>query len=359
MNPLTLVPMPEPIPAPYWFFVILENTFFLVHIVLVNLVVGGSLLALFSRGGSCDSLHRPLAGLVAGRVPLFLPIAINVAIAPLLFLQVVYGHFFYTSSVLMAVYWILVIPMLILAYYGAYYYANRMEKAPRLAWWILGLTTLGFLYIGFMLVNNLTLMVQPERWTAYFENRGGTLLNLKDPTVVPRYLHFVVASVAIAGLYTSWMADRRVRQGQSDHEQLKQRGLRVFGLASLIQLGIGSWYLLALPSPIVRNFMGRDMGKSLILLFGVLVGLGATMSAFRGKLRPTIVQLLITMIAMTVTRDQLRALYLQPYFQPSTLTVNPQYGVLILFLVVLVVGLGAVGYMLRLAFPGSVRGGAR
>ncbi|HOW66334.1 MAG TPA: hypothetical protein P5186_14010 [Candidatus Paceibacterota bacterium] len=359
MNPPSLVPVPEAIPAPYWLFILLENALFLVHIVLVNLVVGGSLLALFSRGANSQSPVRPLAGLVGGRIPLFLPIAINVGIAPLLFLQVVFGHFFYTSSVLMAVYWILVIPLLILAYYGAYYYARRQEKTPRLARWILGVTTLIFLYIGFMLVNNLTLMMEPERWIAYFENRGGTFLNLDDPMVAPRYLHFVLASVAIAGLYAAWIADRRIKQGQTDHGPLKRRGLRIFGWASLAQLAVGSWFLLALPSPIVRSFMGRDMGKSLILLLGVLVGIGAAVSAFRGKLRPTIIQLAVTMIAMIITRDQLRALYLKPHFEPSSLSLNPQYGVLVLFLVVLVAGLATVAYMLRLAFARSIHGGAQ
>jgi hypothetical protein len=344
MNPSSLIPSPEPIPGPAGLMIFLENLLFLLHILLVNLVVGGSLITLCSRTGG-------LAAGVRGKIPLFLPFAINLGVAPLLFMQVVYGHLFYTSSILMAVFWIAIIPLLIVAYYGVYLHARREEQAPRFARALLAMATVIFLYIAFMLVNNLSLMSQPERWTAYFQHRSGTWLNLADPALWPRYFHFLAASVAVASVFMAGMAASRARRGDRAAGAQVIRGLHLFGIVTLVQFAIGCWFLFALPSAVVKGFMGGDLVKSLVLLLGVLAGIGATMSAFRGKFRPTLIQLLVTTVAMIITRDHLRTLYLSPHFQPANLAVQPQYGVMALFLAVLIIGLGAVVYMVRLAFP--------
>ena len=67
---------------------------------------------------------------VAKKLPVMIALGINMGVPPLLFLQVVYGNLFYSSSVLMAVYWILIIPLLILAYYGTYIHIFRYGKSP-------------------------------------------------------------------------------------------------------------------------------------------------------------------------------------------------------------------------------------
>ncbi len=48
-------------------------------------------------------------------LPLVIAFAVNFGVAPLLFLQVLYGHFIYTSSILMGIFWISIIPALIIA----------------------------------------------------------------------------------------------------------------------------------------------------------------------------------------------------------------------------------------------------
>jgi hypothetical protein len=49
-------------------------------------------------------------------------------------------------------------------------------------------------------------------------------------------------------------------------------------------------------------------------------------------------------------RDFLRRGYLEEYFSPNMLNVVPEYSPLVFFLVTLVVGLGLVVWMLRMAF---------
>ena len=358
MNPSDLIPAADAIPAPAVLFLLLDNLLFLGHLLLVNLVVGGSLITLFSpaSGGRSDAGEG--AAILGRKLPLFVPFAITLGVAPLLFVQVIYGHFFYSSSVLMAVYWIAVIPGLILAYYGTYIHARRREGAPRLARAALALAAGLFLEIAFVYVNNMSLMVQPSRWGGYFKNRSGTLLNLDDPALAPRYLHFVAASVAVAALLLAVLSARRSAANPGATASCTKRSLRIFAGATGVQMAAGLWFLLALPVPVRSCFLGQDPIRTGVLWLGVLSGIGALVTAWQGKLRPTLVQLGITLVLMVATRDGLRSAYLRPHFDLSQLKLAPQYDVLFLFLVVLLAGLAIMAYMVRLAFAPGGKGGA-
>lgn len=352
MEATALIPAAEAIPAPAWLFLILGLVFFTIHILLINVILGGSLITLFSRffKSGNDHLDGRLHGALASKLPITFALAVNMGVAPLLFLQVIYGHLFYSSSVLMAFYWILVIPLLILAYYAAYIHIRKYDSAPWLSRMSIALTSIMVLYIGFAYVNNMTLMVQPERWIAYFENRSGTILNLSDPTLIPRYLHFVVASVAIAGLFMALVWNSRHKKGVAGADSKVKSSLLIFGYATIVQIVVGLWFLLAIPRDFMLNFMGGDMPATLIFLIGFLGGIGAVATAFAGKLRPTLSMLLLTIVAMVITRAHLRDMYLEGKFSLSSLELSPQYGVMILFFIILVIGLISIAYILKVAF---------
>lgn len=350
MAPVDLIPTPDTIPAPAWLFVILELFTFTLHILLINVVIGGTLILLFSRlRGSGDSLGKSFHGEIAGKIPTTIALGINLGVAPLLFVQVIYGNLFYASSVLMAVYWILIIPILILAYYGAYIHIRKYETAAALSKLAILVTGIFVLYIAFMFVNNITLMEQPQKWTAYFGNRGGTILNIGDPILIPRYLHFITASVAVAGLFLAILWHFRKKKDGEIAQKNVRNGLKIFAIATAVQIVIGFWFLLAIPSDFVVQFMGRNLFYTIFLFGGMLVGIGAMVAAFLGKLWLTVGHLIATIILMIITRDNLRALYLQDQYSLSTLQLTPQYGVLVLFLVIFVIGLGSVAYMLNIA----------
>jgi len=73
------------------------------------------------------------------------------------------------------------------------------------------------------------------------------------------------------------------------------------------------------------------------------------MSAVLGRLAPTLAALLATVVVMILIRTLLRHAYLEPYFKVEALQLRPQYDVLGLFLVIFIVGLVAVGYMIKWA----------
>ena len=341
MDGIPLIPTPEAIPAPWPVFEILGVLLFMLHILFVNVVLGGSLLAFFSKAPRDSGL----TGAIFKKIPSTLALGVTLGIAPLLFLQVLYGHLIYSSSVLMAFYWLLIIPLLIIAYYGTYIHARSgVRWLGKMA---IGVAALIFLYIAFIYTNNMTLMLQPEKWPAYYTNRSGTILNLSDPTLWPRYLHFVIASVAVAGLFSSLVWQIRTKKGVPGAGEEVKKGLRIFAIATSVQVIIGIWFLIALPRDFMLAFMGGNLLYTILLVLGIILAIGALVLAFLGRFWPTFWHLIALTLVMVLNRLAVRDLFIGRFFKVSALTLKPQYDVLILFVVILVTGVAAVWYMLR------------
>ncbi len=323
MEALSLVPAPDTIPAPWWLFEALVVIALTIHFIFINIVVGGGIIALGSRLRQAKKDTVPFA--VPG-ITTALALGINFGVAPLLFAQVLYGQFLYTSSILMAVWWILVIPVLIAAYYGAYIYSEGKAQAIRST--ALALSLAALLYIAFIFVNNMTLMLNPKAWAAYFGNRSGTMLNLSDPALIPRYVHFLVASVAVAGLYGALRAHR----SEGPKAPAVRKGLRIFSGATAVQIASGFWFLLSLPDNTMRLFLGGNILYTTILSVGIVLAIATVLMAVRGRLIPTTVLLLVLVTLMVVNRANLRSALLSEYFKPADLMLEPQFGVMALFL---------------------------
>ncbi len=353
-----LIPTPDTIPAPWAVFEFLDILTFIIHILLVNIVVGGSLITLYVRFfGKDEPINSSLHGALVTKIPTLFALGVTFGVAPLLFVQVLYGHLIYTSSVLMALFWILVIPDLIIGYYGAYIHRIKFMTSPGLSKAALLVTTLIVLYIAFMFTNNMTLMLDPSKWIAYFENGNGTILNLTDPTLFPRYFHFITASIAIAGLFSAIVWRFRVKD-QTRFEKIK-KGLRIFSIATMFQLLIGSWLLLSLPRPIMMLFMGKNMLNTGILTIAIILALLVIMTSIKGKLWPTVTLLVSLVVTMSIGRALVRSAYLEQFFSVDQLTMTPQYGLLFVFLITFIIGLLIIWYMIKLALTAYGRRVAR
>jgi len=340
----SVIPTPDAIPVNWWWFQILLLFTFLVHVILMNFVLGGSLLALF------DMLRKKNPAAENGSLPTLVALTINFGVPPLLFVQVLYGHLFYSSSILMAVPWILVIPILILAYYGAHIFKHRLEKSPRLAKTSLGITAILLLLIAFIYVNNNTLALTPSRWGSYFEKSGGWSLNLGEPTLFPRYLHMVIGAVAIAGLGKAlWY--KFSRKGNEDSRKLGiKSGLKIFGWGTLVQMAAGTWFWLTLPNEMWKLFMGQNIGYTILMTVGWILALLILHSSMTGRLWMSVGAGVVTLIIMVIIRDLVRHAYLGEVFRPADLPVARDVSPLIAFLAVFVAGLGSLYYMIRIAF---------
>lgn len=348
MIPSVTLPTPEALPAPWWLFEVLTPVLFGLHILLVNIVLGGALILLVTRlMGAGHELNRTLSGSAANKLPTSLALAITIGIAPLLFIQVSYGHLFYSSSVLMGRWWILVIPILILGYYGLYVHNRKGSSRQTLGTIAMAVSALALLYVSFIFSNNISLMERPDTWGAYFASRTGTLMNAGDVAQIPRWLHFVTASVAVAGLFMAFVWHLRGDKGDKRSSNQVAKGLRVFAFATIAQILIGFWWLIALPREIMMQFMGGSIVMTILLLLGLVLAIGALVVALLGKLMPTVFHLLGLIVVMVTMRNMLRFSYLDGIFHPKNLELNPQYGVLVLFLIVLALGLWAVWWMVK------------
>ena len=91
---------------------------------------------------------------VAGTMTYSTALAINMGVAPLLFLQVLYGQFFYTSTVLMATYWLSIIFLLIITYYSIYIYKLKYGTGGE-GILFLGIPVVMMLVVSLLFTNNI------------------------------------------------------------------------------------------------------------------------------------------------------------------------------------------------------------
>ena len=148
MDPVSLIPTPDQIPVGWgWFQLLLTLTFYL-HILAMNVMLGTVIIA-FIQHFSSEGGSLPVSRQISKKLPYAIALTVNFGIAPLLFLQVIYGHFIYVSSILMGVFWLSIMVLLILAYYSAYIYSYSYHamRAGRMV--TSGITMLSLLAIGF------------------------------------------------------------------------------------------------------------------------------------------------------------------------------------------------------------------
>jgi hypothetical protein len=355
MQPADLIPAPDAIPVGWGWFQVLLTVTFVLHVVFMNLMLGGTIIALFNslKGGAGNLATARYA---SQKLPFSVALAVNAGVAPLLFLQVLYGHFVYASSILMAVAWLSIVLLLIIAYYGMYLFNYKFESWGGARSLLAGGAALIMLYIAFIFTNNWTLSVSPEKWGAYFASPGGTLWNLDEPTLWPRYLHMVLGAVAVAGLGLAGFGKFRQGRGQ-DASTMIDQGMNWFKWTTLIQMAIGIWWLIALREDVMKLFMGGNLVATIAFGAGFLLAIVSLLLGFLKKVWPAVWATVATLLTMAVMREYVRYGYLKEHFTPSQLEVDPQFSPLVFFLAVFVVGMGCVWYMLKLAAGASGNAG--
>lgn len=341
-----IIPQADMIPVSWGWFQFLLLLTFPLHILAMNAMLGGLAIGIVQhiKGGD---IQKKLAHRIAIALPLVIAFVVNFGVAPLLFLQVLYGQFVYSSAVLMGIFWISIVPILIVGYYGAYLYDFKFKTlgmfGPVVA---IGIFVI-LLVIGFFFSNNMLLMSLPERFSEYFEHKNGTLLAVDHVTFWPRYLHMMCGALAVGGLFVGLLG--RFRKGDDPElaEHSERIGITTFFVLTLVNVLFGFWYLLSLPKEQMMLFMGGNIGATLVFLIALLAVVGAVVVAYKRRFWLTFFHAVVIVVLMTFLRSWLRSDYLGNYFTLDQLQVLPQYSPLIMFLVTLVGGLLCVGWLIK------------
>jgi hypothetical protein len=350
---------PLPLPGPVWLFTALLLVVFTLHVVAMNSALGGGLWTLWNyvRGRHSDHPYsRRLANELAAMLPVFLAFTVTLGVAALLFVQVLFGNFLYSSSILIGALWLAVIPLVMVAYYGFYYFSSTAEQGKGISGCVLAISLCVLLSIAFIFVNNMTLMESPERWQAmYRAHPNGWNLNLGDHSLIPRYLHMVNGGIALFSAILAFLGMRKRKVDAEYGRWIVQRAAVVFAVCTGLQFLLGMWMLLAIPRSVAVALLVDPLGATVFGLALVSV-ISAMLLILLGSLqeKPSMLvhagfaMSLVTLFLMVCLRHLLRLAYLKPYLNLGTLDVRPQIGVIALFLLLFVGGLATVGYMLWL-----------
>lgn len=350
---MSLIPAFDPLglPAPVWFLLALKVFGFWVHMIFMGLWFAGLIVALllFVSNGP----YRLLSLRLMNRMPIILAFGINAGIVPLLFMQVLYPQFFYTSTILQAWYWFSVIVLIVIAYYGIYYYAYNINRPERRKTAILvgWLATVIFLFLGLVFSTEMQFLVTPERWVDFtYPSIGGTVLGNAlafDGIAIQRYLMVFGLSLPTVAAYFVFDRHFLLTDNKVSSQNFKGLilgltflGLVIFGTASLPYLrhiqpflkGLGLWKTLAGLGPFLAFVTG----------FTYVVRPGKTTAGL------LVLSQTLSLLFNAITRQIVQVRELSAYTDLSRLPLNLQLSPIALFLVAFVIGLIVLYYLLKI-----------
>lgn len=247
---------------------------FLVHILFVNLMAGGSLFTVFFEIlGLSRPAYDSLAKKIAQTITVNKSLAVVMGVGPLLCINLVYTTHFYAANALTGYAWWSIIPLVTLAFLLSYLHKYTWDswQGPAKSRHLLigGLAAFLFVAIPFIFLSNINLMLFPDKWSEV----GGFFSSLRIGNVFPRYFHFLTASVALTAIFLAgWFGRKRFRIESElpgmNRRELRRLFYRIAFYATMAQFVFGPLLLLTLP------FIGIDLILLFIILSGLLIAIG-------------------------------------------------------------------------------------
>jgi len=287
-------------------------------------------------------------------LPFTLSMGVTLGIAPLLFVQVLYGNFFYTANVLIAGWWLLIIPLIIANMYLFYLARNRLASGKPHPTALPAVMLLSFVILALILSSNMTLMQRPPDWQSVWLHGRGAGWYLGD-SVVPRAIFAILAFLTIGGIAVAGLGKAGLMYDEELGKKAATISFRTAFVTSILQLGAALGLLLFL-----------EAGQRRALLAGGIITVFATFAAIVLLTIPFLLHVVrkaaslraivliaslyfAGLVALAFVRDGLRQMAIAPHFKLASVPVHPQWGPFGLFLVFLVIAVAAVAALLRLA----------
>ncbi|MEX2461697.1 MAG: cytochrome c class I [Paenibacillaceae bacterium] len=321
------------IPGDLPLFEVLIVVAFILHIIFVNILVAGTVSAVFNEIKGIvkqNLIYDKLAYRLATQISIFKSIAVVLGIAPLLIISTIYTQFFYPSTILIGKMWLALIPLLIIAFLSLYVYKFTWErwrnrKNLHLAFGLFGMVIL--LFVPLLFITNVASMLQPELWDA---SRGFWRSLFAYPTIWQRYMHFMAASFGMMGMFMYWWGRRRQRK---DNEptwiEYALYGKKMAALFTVMQLAAGPMLLLSMDKHVRSMFMGGSLFHTSLLLTAILLAIVLCWLLLllikkdsKKVFISSLTVLLIVVSLMSWIRHEVRELYLAPYIEKAPRTLG-------------------------------------
>ena len=268
---------PAGVPAHPLVFLVLGVITFALHMAAVQVMLGAGALTL--RGAfSANPFWRRLAVAMLGTSKIAVSVAIVLGVAPLLFVQVVYDPFWYTSNVLSA-WWVMAFIGLLIAGYIAlyvFYWKNHHLEAnggQGGVWLVLSLVLL--LAVGFIVHSLTNQMLFPEQWMNWYAPQG--VVNPNGHSLhywnLPRFGFFIALAAPVTGAWV--FAYRRYLQASAGSDAaylawlspLAQKLMLVGGVVSVI---LGAVWMATLPEKMAWFALSPMVFIALLALLGTV-----------------------------------------------------------------------------------------
>lgn len=361
----TPVPPPDPlgIPSPPGVFMFFEIVTLVLHFVFMNYVLGGTIIIAINEWlyGRQPAVAKGNAILLKV-MPVALSLAITMGVAPLLFVQVLYGQFFYSANIMMGSWWMLILALVIVGFYMIYILIAKRpaldQTSPLIRFGLL-LNCFIFATVAFLFTNNATLVENPQAWPDIYARIKSFVAPGSE--LLPRYLHNVVSALAVGGLWIAVIGRYQLRYypDPSETPQWMVRNGMLWAIgATSVNILVGLWYLFAIDENLLREFMGNGIlfvGWAISLITGI-VALIYMVLAFMKPQRPIFLWGAVTLTAITLAgmamgRELLRLMAFQEHhFELGQLVVRTHASSFIFFLITFALGLGILAYMMWLVW---------
>jgi hypothetical protein len=346
----------DPFGVPFypWVFQLLMVLTFALHILFVNLAVGGIGMAVYAHFKG-DDFYRKLSHSLAKVGTISLSSAIVLGVAPLLFVQVIYDPFWYVSNLLSAWWAIGFLLLITLSFLSHYVFYLKRHKNPQ-GFGIFGVMAFGFIVFAGAVMSVLSVQAMvPGQWLEWYSANGqiatsGTGLYKFE---LGRFIHYIIPGFINIGIFLMLYAWYFQPLADFDKTYLKwvgKIGAKVAKVATMIQVVIGFWWLMTIPSSL--GFMSNPF-----LWIGAVLGLLllAGLMKFEGDPVRVAVPLaflsFVAILGMSISREVLRMVYVGAFnYSIYDYPLNVDWGSTVLFLGTFVMGLVVMAYPLVLVF---------
>lgn len=340
------------LPIPPWVAQVLMALTLALHWAFLSMTAGGAVAYITNRYKSSNSDTIILKELSAF-LPFSLSMAMTLGIAPLLFVQVLYGNFFYTANILMGYVWLGLLVLTIVNFYLLYlgFWLSKHQRSVRFVGIFILLLLAGSALI---LSSNATLTQSPQAWEAFRANKGITPY-LGDTTLWPRWVFAVFALLGGGGLFVAIYALLRsgTENETAGREISKVVLVSVVGMAGVLIAGF--WASRSLPQATRSSLFSS--GESVFVYIAAASFVLAFVLTLSSWFKKSILKLVLSavlfflgLLATAALRDTLRRISLGDQLNLTEIPVHPQWDSFVLFLVIFILGLILVGYIVKEGF---------